>query len=84
MFLCFTHIEWSKVVIYADAELSNLTAREERIIRLRCGIGGVDEHTLEQVGEILDISVKRVRQIENQAIRKMRQLNRSKNLRVFY
>ena len=64
--------------------LSTLTAREERVIRLRFGIGGEDEHTLEQVGEILGVSVKRVRQIEYGAMRKMRQPNRSKNFKVFY
>lgn len=61
--------------------LSTLTAREERVIRLRFGIGDEDEHTLEQVGEILGVSVKRVRQIENLAMRKMRQPKRSKKLR---
>ena len=64
--------------------LSTLTDREERVIRLRFGIGGEDEHTLEQVGEILHLTRERVRQIENQAMRKMRHPNRSKNLKVFY
>lgn len=63
--------------------LSTLTAREERVIRLRFGIGGEDEHTLEQVGEILHLTRERVRQIENESMRKMRNPKRSKSLRVF-
>jgi RNA polymerase primary sigma factor len=63
--------------------LSTLTAREERVIRLRFGIGGEQEHTFDQVGEILDLTRERVRQIENEAMRKMRQPSRSKRLKVF-
>lgn len=63
--------------------LSTLTAREDRVIRLRFGIGGEDEHTLEQVGEILGLIVERVRQIEREAMRKMRQPNRLKSLKFF-
>jgi len=63
--------------------LATLTAREERVIRLRFGIGCEDEHTLEQVGEILGLTVERVRQIEHEAMRKMRQPNRAKRLKGF-
>ncbi len=63
--------------------LSTLTAREERVIRLRFGIGCENEHTLEQVGEILGLTVERVRQIEREAMRKMRQPNRAKRLKGF-
>ena len=63
--------------------LSTLTDREKRVIRLRFGIGCEDEHTLEQVGEILGLTVERVRQIEREAMRKMRQPNRAKKLKLF-
>ena len=63
--------------------LSTLTDREERVIRLRFGICGEDEHTLEQVGEILELTRERVRQIENEAMRKMRQPSRAKRLKGF-
>ncbi|WP_296794380.1 sigma-70 family RNA polymerase sigma factor [Ruminococcus sp.] len=64
--------------------LSTLTAREERVIRLRFGIGGEDGHTLDQVGEILELTRDRVRQIENDAMRKLRNPKRSKDLKIFY
>ena len=64
--------------------LSTLTAREDRVIRLRFGICGEDEHTLEQVGEILHLTRERVRQIENQAMRKLRNPKITKYLRGFY
>ena len=63
--------------------LSTLTAREERVIRLRFGIGFERDYTLEQVGEILGLTVERVRQIEREAMRKMRQPNRAKRLKGF-
>ena len=73
----------SALVTEIEKLLATLTAREERVIRLRFGIGCENEHTLEQVGEILGVSVKRVRQIENLAMRKMRQPNRAKRLKLF-
>lgn len=73
----------SALVTELEKVLSSLTAREERAIRLRFGIGGEDEHTLKQVGEILGLTVERVRQIEHEAMRKMRQPNRAKRLKSF-
>jgi len=71
------------LVTELEKVLATLTAREERVIRLRFGIGCEDEHTLEQVGEILGLTVERVRQIEHEAMRKMRQPSRLKRLKVF-
>ena len=72
------------LVTELEKVLATLTAREERVIRLRFGIGCEDEHTLEQVEEILGLTVERVRQIEREAMRKMRQPSRAKSLKVFY
>lgn len=63
--------------------LSTLTAREEHVIRLRFGIRFERDYTLEQVGEILGLTVERVRQIEREAMREMRQPNRAKRLKGF-
>ena len=71
------------LVTELEKVLATLTAIEERVIRLRFGIGGADEHTLEQVGEILHLTRERVRQIEREAMRKMRQPNRAKKLKSF-
>jgi len=73
----------SALLAELDNVLSTLTAREERVIRLRFGIDGELEHTLDQVGEILGLTVERVRQIERKAMRKMRQPNRAKRLKGF-
>ena len=73
----------SALVTELEKLLATITAREERVIRLRFGIGGEDEHTLEQVGEILHLTRERVRQIEREAMRKMRQPNRAKGLKGF-
>ncbi len=74
----------SALSIELEKVLSTITAREERVIRLRFGIGGEREHTLDQVGEILDLTRERVRQIENDAMRKMRQSSRANSLRGLY
>lgn len=73
----------SALITEIEKVLSTLTPREERVIRLRFGIGGEDEHTFGQVGEILDLTVDRVRQIEREAMRKMRQPNRAKKLKDY-
>lgn len=74
----------SALLTELEKVLSTLTTREERVIRLRFGIGCENEHTLEQVGEILGLTVERVRQIERESMRKMRQPSRAKSLKVFY
>ncbi|MGL5784099.1 MAG: RNA polymerase sigma factor RpoD [Alphaproteobacteria bacterium] len=62
--------------------LSSLTAREERVLRMRFGIG-TNEHTLEEVGQQFNVTRERIRQIEAKAIRKLRHPSRSRRLRSF-
>ena len=54
-----------------DASLKTLNAREEKILRLRFGIGKYSPHTLEEIGWMMKISRERVRQIEGAALRKL-------------
>jgi len=63
--------------------LGTLTAREERVLRKRFGIGVDAEHTLEEVGQDFDVTRERIRQIEAKALRKLRHPSRSKRLRSF-
>ncbi len=63
--------------------LSTLTPREERVIRMRFGIGHTKEHTLEEVGRAFNVTRERIRQIEAKALRKLRHPRRSKKLRSF-
>jgi len=63
--------------------LSGLPRREEEVLRLRFGIGVPTEHTLEEVGEIFDVTRERIRQIEAKALRKLTTQSRSKTLKPF-
>jgi RNA polymerase primary sigma factor len=63
--------------------LNSLTPREERVLRMRFGIGERSDHTLEEVGQDFDVTRERIRQIEAKALRKLRHVSRSKRLRVF-
>ena len=63
--------------------LEGLTAREERILRMRFGIGMHTDHTLEEVGVTFSVTRERIRQIEAKAIRKLRHPSRSQSLRSF-
>jgi len=63
--------------------LSSLTEREEKVIRLRFGVGGSTDHTLEEVGQDFDVTRERIRQIEAKALRKLRHPSRSKHLKSF-
>lgn len=60
-----------------------LPARTERVLRLRFGMGGVEEHTLEEVGEKFDVTRERIRQIEAKGLRVLRHPNRSRRLEAF-
>ncbi|WP_421445070.1 sigma-70 family RNA polymerase sigma factor [Agrobacterium tumefaciens] len=60
-----------------------LPARTERVLRLRFGMGGVEEHTLEEVGEKFEVTRERIRQIEAKGLRILRHPNRSKKLEAF-
>ena len=64
--------------------LSTLTPREEKVIRMRFGIGEKADHTLEEVGQDFDVTRERIRQIEEKALRKLRHHTRSKKLRTFF
>ena len=63
--------------------LATLTPREEQVLRLRFGIGESTDHTLEEVGKDFDVTRERVRQIEAQALRKLRHPSRRKRLQAF-
>ena len=63
--------------------LSTLTPREEKVLRMRFGIGEKADHTLEEVGQNFEVTRERIRQIEAKALRKLRHPSRSKRLRAF-
>ena len=63
--------------------LASLTPREERILRMRFGIGINSDHTLEEVGQQFSVTRERIRQIEAKALRKLKHPSRSKILRSF-
>ncbi|MFM8454167.1 MAG: RNA polymerase sigma factor RpoD [Gammaproteobacteria bacterium] len=63
--------------------LSNLTPREAKVLRMRFGIDMNTDHTLEEVGKQFDVTRERIRQIEAKALRKLRQLMRSQQLKSF-
>jgi RNA polymerase primary sigma factor len=63
--------------------LASLSAREERIVRMRFGIGVNSDHTLEEVGQQFSVTRERIRQIEAKALRKLKHPSRSKVLRSF-
>ena len=63
--------------------LSTLTPREEKVLRMRFGIGEKSDHTLEEVGKDFDVTRERIRQIEAKALRKLRHPSRSKKLKAF-
>jgi RNA polymerase primary sigma factor len=63
--------------------LKTLTPREEKVLRMRFGIGEKSDHTLEEVGQDFEVTRERIRQIEAKALRKLRHPSRSKQLRSF-
>jgi RNA polymerase primary sigma factor len=63
--------------------LSTLTPREEKVLRMRFGIGEKSDHTLEEVGQDFEVTRERIRQIEAKALRKLRHPSRSKKLKSF-
>ena len=63
--------------------LRTLTPREEKVIRMRFGVGGGGEHTLEEVGRPFGVTRERIRQIEAKALRKLRCPSRSRRLKAF-
>jgi RNA polymerase primary sigma factor len=63
--------------------LASLSPREERVIRMRFGLGATSEHTLEEVGNLFRVSRERIRQIEAKALRKLKHPSRSQTLRTY-
>jgi RNA polymerase primary sigma factor len=63
--------------------LASLTPREEKVLRMRFGIGERSDHTLEEVGQNFEVTRERIRQIEAKALRKLRHPSRSKKLKSF-
>jgi RNA polymerase primary sigma factor len=66
-----------------DSVLKTLTPREERVIKMRFGVGEGSEHTLEEVGQSFAVTRERIRQIEAKALRKLRHPSRSRRLKPF-
>jgi RNA polymerase primary sigma factor len=66
-----------------DRTLATLTPREEKVVRMRFGIGEKYDHTLEEVGEVFDVTRERIRQIEAKALRKLKHHSRAKRLKYF-
>ncbi|MBW2446906.1 MAG: RNA polymerase sigma factor RpoD [Deltaproteobacteria bacterium] len=73
----------SNLVDQTRKVLSTLAPREERVLKLRFGIGEHVNHTLEEVGQNFDVTRERIRQIEAKALRKLRHPSRSRTLRSF-
>jgi RNA polymerase sigma factor (sigma-70 family) len=63
--------------------LASLTPREERVLRMRFGIGMNTDHTLDQIGQQFSVTRERIRQIEAKALRKLKHPSRSRVLRTF-
>jgi RNA polymerase primary sigma factor len=63
--------------------LKSLTPREEKVLKMRFGVGDGSEHTLEEVGQNFAVTRERIRQIESKALRKLRHPSRSRKLRAF-
>ncbi len=79
----FKTLENSEASSRIEEVLSSLTEREEKIIRMRFGIGVGSEHTLEEVGKFFNLTRERIRQIEIKALKKLRHPARSKLLREY-
>jgi RNA polymerase primary sigma factor len=76
-------LEASELARSVAEALSGLTEREQRILRMRFGIGGTAEHTLEEVGKVFGLTRERIRQIEASALRKLRHPGRGRKLITF-
>ena len=63
--------------------LKTLTPREEKVLKMRFGVGDGSEHTLEEVGQSFAVTRERIRQIESKALRKLRHPSRSRKLKAF-
>jgi len=72
------------LVEHLEEALKKLSPREEKVLRLRYGLGGEEVKTLEEIGNMFGVSRERVRQIEQKGLRKLRHPSRSKALRSFF
>ena len=81
--LPFDAASHSKLKEVAAQMLSSLTPREERVLRMRFGIGMVTDHTLEEVGKQFSVTRERIRQIEAKALKKLQHPKRAKLLKSF-
>ncbi len=79
----FDATSYSKLKELATQMLSSLTPREERVLRMRFGIGMVTDHTLEEVGKQFSVTRERIRQIEAKALKKLQHPKRAKLLKSF-
>ena len=68
---------------WASTETRKIVKGEERIVRMRFGIGMNNDHTLEEVGQQFTLTRERIRQIEAKALRKLRHPSRSERLKSF-
>jgi RNA polymerase primary sigma factor len=73
----------SNMVKRIQKVLSTLNEREEKILRMRFGIGDKHEHTLDEVGQYFELTRERIRQIEDKALRKLRHSSRADKLKSF-
>lgn len=79
----FKTLENNEAISRIEEVLSSLSEREEKIIRMRFGIGVGSEHTLEEVGKYFNLTRERIRQIEIKALKKLRHPARSKLLKEY-
>jgi len=74
---------YDDLVTNLNSILSTLSPREERVVRMRFGLGERQDHTLEEVGQVFEVTRERIRQIEAKALKKLRHPMRAKLLRSF-
>ena len=75
--------EASALAGFVTEALAELTPREQHILRMRFGIGGAGDHTLEEVGKVFGVTRERIRQIEAKALEKLRDPARARKLITF-
>lgn len=79
----FESVSYLNLAEHTRNVLATLTPREEKVLRMRFGIGEKSDHTLEEVGRDFAVTRERIRQIEAKALKKLKHLSRAKKLRSF-
>ena len=74
----------SRLTRQVEELLESLSPREEKILRLRYGIGEKHDHTLEEIGEDFKLSRERIRQIEKKSLKRLRHPSKSRLLKTFF